>query len=244
MPPENDDPSQNGSTESPNADEALNQKINSVMTAHLRRFAEKQLPTLLESALKPIHEKLSAPPPVKDEEEAKGKGKDKISPEMQALQAKLAEFETKYAQEAKARQDAEKRSRDEKAQNELRSALQSQVKPELLEILADNLYHRKQVVEFDEETGGLIFKSKKTDYLGNEEEVRMPLKAGVEQFLKSPDAKPFLPAPGSASAQPMKKVGHPASGGQSGPIDPSKMTDAQKIQRAMEIEAQFHNKQR
>lgn len=218
------------------SDEATNTAINQAITAHLKRFAEKTLPTLLatqlESVLKPIHDKLAKPV---EEEEVKTKTV-KVTPEMQALQAQLEEFKTKFTHETAARVAAEKKSRDDKAQSELRTHLQPHVKPDLLDILTDHLYRGKGVVDFEED-GTPIFKSKKADGWGGEEDVRMPLRAGVDQFLKSNEAKPFMPAPGSASAAPMKKTA--VSGGHSpgGNSDPAKMSDREKIQRSMEIAA-------
>ncbi len=241
MPPEPDDSSP---VNDPSADDALNQKINSALTSHLKRFAEKQLPALLtpmfESALKPLHEKLAAPPAHSDEDAGKSKGKDKVTPEMQALQAQLEDFKTKFATESAARAAAEKKSRDDKAQNELRAALQPHVKSELLDILSDHLYHRKSAIDFEDD-GTPIFRSRKTNVYGEDEEVRLPLKAGVEQFLKSADAKPFLPAPGSSSAPPMKKPSThaPPTGSE---VDTTKMTDAQKVQASMDAAARFKNR--
>ncbi len=240
MPPEPDD-SSNVNDTPPDAETALNNKLNAVVSSHMKRLIEKQLPGILgpmfESALKPIHEKLAAPPPSDDESgKAKGKKAD-ASPEFQALQAKLTDWENKYAAAETARLTAEKKSRDDKAQNELRAALQPHVKSDLLDILSDHLYKNKGVVDFEED-GTPVFRSKKTDSWGAEEEVRLPLKAGVEQFLKSPDAKPFLPAPGSSSAAPVKKP--MTQGGQSqGQPDLEKMTDEQKVRRSMELAEKY-----
>lgn len=234
------DGSQNQSPETPETPQTppdANSVANAAAAAHIRRFAEKQLPAMLEAALKPIYEKMAAPVQKQDPDEDSGKGKNKITPEMQALQAQVDDFKNKFAQAEQARAAAEKRTRDEKAQNELRSSLQPHVKPELLDILTDHLYRGKGAVDFEDD-GTPVFKSKKTSSWGEDEEVRLPLRAGVEQFLKSAEAKPFLPPPGTASAAPMKKPsGAPAV--RSGETDPSKMNEREKIAHADRIAAEY-----
>jgi len=238
MPPEPDDSNPVTPDPAATAETDLNQKLNSVVTAHLKRFTEKQLPAMFEAALKPLHEKLAAPP-AHVEEETKSKSKDKQSPEMAALLAQVEDMKAKMTAAETARATAEQKQRDDGARGALKDALAQHVRPELLNILTDHLFHQKKVVEFDDD-GSPLFRSKKTDVFGGEEDVRMPLKAGIEQFLKTDEAKPFIPAPGSAQSSPMKKPA--VTGGRQTAFDPATASTAEKIRQAMEITARAEAK--
>lgn len=239
MPPENDDSTNvTPETPAPNAEADLNNRLNGIVTAHLKRFTEKQLPSMFEAALKPLHEKLAAPP-AHAEEESKSKSKDKQTPEMAALLAQVEDMKAKMTAAETARASAEQKQRDDGARGALKDALSAHVRPELLNILTDHLFHQKKVVEFDDD-GSPLFRSKKTDVFGGEEDVRMPLKAGIEQFLKTDEAKPFIPAPGSAQSSPLKKPS--VTGGRQTAFDPATATTAEKIRQAMEITARAEAK--
>lgn len=212
--------------------------VNSAVTAHLRRFSEKQLPELLTASLKPITDKLAATP-VKTEDDAetpKGKSKNK-DPEVLAMAQKLDEL-TNTIKERDAQVAAtNKKMREDRAFTELRASLEGKVRPELLDMVAKHIFVVEGLVEVDEQ-GTPLFKSKQAPYIGADpEEVRLPLKAGVETFLKSESAKPFLPAPSTSGASPLPKRGtSPTPGG----IDFSKpaTTDAEKAARSIERERQ------
>ncbi len=208
-----------------------NTVANAAAKAHISRFSEKVLPGLIASAMKPILDEiqaLKAPKPDADD----GKSKAKNDPANAALQAQLDDFKNKFAQAEAGRAAAEKKSRDDSARGALKDALAPHVKPELLGMLTDHLIVLKQVVEFDED-GTPLFKSKKADIYGDLEDVRMPLKDGVAQYLKSDEAKAFLPSPGSSGAAPLKKS--QGIRNNAGPVDLSTADENTKIRFAQAI---------
>jgi len=207
-----------------------NTVANAAAKAHISRFAEKVLPGMLTAAMKPLMDQiaaLSAPKTETDET----KTKSKTSPELAAVQAQLEDFKAKFAAEATRAAAAEKKSRDDSARASLKDALAPHVRPELLGMLTDNLITIKGVVEFDDD-GTPLFKSKKQDIYGDLEDVRMPLKDGVAQFLKTDEAKAFLPAPGSSGAAPLKgkQTGSRSSGA---PVDLATADSDTKIRLAL-----------
>ncbi len=231
MPPENDDSTETSTdtqSETPKPEDQFGNLANAAAKSHITRFSEKILPGLLAAAMKPLHDEIAslrAPKP--EEDKTKSKGTD---PQVAALQASLEEFKSKLTSEQQARIAAEQKSRDDRAHNALKSELAPHVRPELLGMLADNLYHMKKVVDFDDD-GSPLFKSKKLDAFGDPEEVRMPLKDGVQHFLKSEEAKAFLPAPSSGSgASQMRKPGSKATA----PFNPETASEADKIRHSME----------
>lgn len=210
-----------------------NTVANAAAKAHVNRFAEKALPGLIAAAMKPLLDEIQAlktAKPVADAEETKSKSKG--SPEMAAVQAQLEEMKTRFAAEQTARASAEKKSRDDSARTALKEALAPHVRPELLGILTDNLIVMKQVVDFDDD-GTPLFKSKKADIYGDLEDVRMPLKDGVAQYLKTDEAKAFLPSPGSSGAAPLKTKTQVVRS--NGPIDLSTADENTKIRHALSL---------
>jgi len=234
MPTEPDDASQNASAEPKyvTADE-LGNMVNAAVTSHTKRL-EKQFTAALETALKPVHEKLSAPPPPPPS----GGEEKKVTaaPEYLALQKQLEEMKANLTREAEARANAERKAREDKAFGELKSMLGPQVRPELLDVLASHLFAVDKRVDFEDD-GTPVFKWK-----GTYEEERLPLKDGISQFLKSDAAKPFLPAPASGGAPPLPKRS-PTPGGPQSSAKPdySKplQTDDEKAQRAQQRAAEM-----
>lgn len=236
MPHEHDDGSQNPSDSQPKfvTSDEIGNIVNSAVTAHLRRFTEKQLPEVLAGALKPITEKLNAPPPPPPEDDGRKKSKQQ-DPELLAMAKKVEDMEKALASEKERVAAAERKAREERAYSELRGSLEGKVRPELLDMVAKHLFVVEGRVETDE-TGTALFRSTRVPYTGADpEDVRLPLRAGIEDFLKSDSAKPFLPAPASAGAPQLPKRGpSPAPGG----VDFSKpaTTDEDKARRSMERE--------
>jgi uncharacterized protein YhaN len=211
---------------------------NAAAKSHIARFSEKVLPGLLANAMKPLLDEIAAlKAPKADADDSKGKPKN--DPAMAAVQAQLEDMKSKFAQAEAGRAAAEKRSRDDGARAALKDALSPHVRPELLGMLTDHLTAVKQVIEFDEE-GNPLFKSKRLDIYGDPEEVRMPLKDGVSQFLKSEEAKAFLPAPGSSGAAPMKRTQNGARTNAS--IDLATASDDDKIRFALDRIQRAENK--
>ncbi len=242
MPPENDDslnPSPDAS-ETPKADD-LGSVANAAAKSHVSRFAEKVLPGYLAAALKPLQDEIAAlRAPKPDDDDAGTSKKGKADPVVAALQAQLEDFKTKFTSEQTARQAAEAKARDERAHSALKSELASQVRPELLGILTNDLYHQRKVIEFADD-GTPLFKSQKVDMYGDLEDVRMPLKDGVANFLKSEEAKAFLPAPSpGAGSDKHRKV---VSGNRSTTaFDPATASEADKIRNSIEVVAKAQAK--
>jgi len=213
-----------------------NTVANAAAKAHISRFAEKVLPGLIAAAVaqsnKPLLDQIAALTATKPETEETTKTKVKNDPVLAAVQAQLEDMKTRFAAESDARQKAESKSRNDSARAALKDALAPHVKPELLGILTDNLIVMKQVVDFDDD-GTPLFKSKKADIYGDLEDVRMPLKDGVAQYLKSEEAKAFLPSPGSSGAAPLKNKTQVSRAG--GPVDVSQMDEAAKIRHALSL---------
>lgn len=238
MPNETDGGSQNPPDTQNQISPEVGNFINAAVTAQLKRFAEKQLPDVLkghlESAMKPVLEKLSAPPPAPqgDDEEQRPKGKKSApSPEVAALEQKLQDT-LKALKDAEDRRVAtEKKAREDRAYSEFKVELGKHVRPDVLDMVADYLFRAQSVVDVQED-GNAYFKSTRNSY-GIEEDIRLPIKDGVESWAKSDAAKPFLPSPGVSHADPLtkKKV---VMAPMPKDIDLDKATPEQKVQMAMQ----------
>lgn len=208
------------------------QLANDAATAHTKRVS-KDLESKLE-ALKtaPVVEKPTTDPAVQE--------KIKTTPEMAALQAQIEEMKKAYEKESTARIAAEKKSRDESAFNMLKSSLTG-LKPELQDAAAQLLFHVQKRVTFDE-AGNPIFKMPR-EVAGVVEDIDMPLSSGVEHWVKSDAAKPFMPAPGgnvgAGRGGKSPTAGSIPTGRQNNgmPVyDKPATTDAEKVARALEKE--------
>lgn len=238
MPPETDD-STHTSTDTtdtlPNPSNDFGNIANAAAKAHINRWVEKSLPGVIAAAVKPFQDELAALRAPKTDDDESGKKNHKASPEVEAMKARIEELTGKFTSEQQARAAAEKSARDDRAHNALKSELAAHVNPALLGILTDSLYHMRKVVDFDED-GSPLFKSTRTDAFGDPEVVRMPLKDGVAQFLKSEEAKAFLPAPGVGSgATPIRRPGSKSPT----PFNPETASDADKIRYAKEVSAKL-----
>lgn len=243
MPNENDDGSLNPSDPPKALTEAdIGNLVNAAVTNHLKRFAEKTLPTILEASLKPHLEKITAaptPPPGDEGEQApKGSKKDKKDPELLALQDQFKAVQEQLAAEKTAREAVEKKARDDKAYSELRSSLEGKVRPELVDLVASHLFHVEKRVAFAED-GSVLFRAKQPLYQGSTEmeDVELPLRAGIDGYLKGDNAKAYLPAPSQgaeAPKLPKKPIqGQPVNGA----AGRSLKTPEDKVAAAAEAEA-------
>src|SRR6185369_11418573 len=232
MPNENDDGSQNPSEPRYVTEDQIGNIVNSALTA---RFP-KLLGPALDAALKPILDKLSAPPPAPPSDDEGTTKKGKQNPELLAMAQKLEEMQKELKVRDERVAAAEKKGREDKAFADLRAGLEGKVRPELLGMLVENLFHVQKRVEFDDQ-GTPLFKTSRVPYTGADpEELRLPLGAGVEDFLKSEAAKPFLPAPNpGAGAGPLPKRGPSPNPGGTDFSKPA-TTEAEKTRRAMERE--------
>lgn len=232
MPNEQQDSSQEQSAPKYMTAEEVGNVVNAALTARL----PKMLAPALEAALKPITDKLNAAPPPPKEEDEGDKKKKAASPELLAMAKKVEDMEKALQSEKEARDAAEKKTREERSYTALRGSLEGKVRPEFLDIMAKHLFVVEGRVETDE-NGNTLFKSTRIPYTGADpEEVKLPLGAGVEEFLKSDTAKAFLPAPNSgAGANPLPKRGTPTN--QGGPdFSKTGTSDADKAHRSIERE--------
>ncbi len=209
MPPEQDDPSLSGSADDnkPSPEAAMGNMVNAAVKQHVARFIKNEFPALIGEALKPILEQVAAVktvvPSTEEVESKKGKGKQ--DPEYLALQKQFDDMRNSLAASEKARVDAENKSREDRAYSEVRAGLEGKVRPELLDIVAKNLFYVDKRVVFDE-SGTPLFRGQRAPYIGGEpEDVQLPLRSGLDEFMKSEAAKPFLPAPVSSGASPLPK---------------------------------------
>lgn len=208
--------------------------VNRAVSAHITRFTEKTLPGLLESSFKTLAEKLTPPAPQpKAEGEGEGEGgtkkKSKQDPETAALAKTVEDLKKQIEDRDKAVAAEQKKFREEKGFNALKGALAEKVRPELLDVVAKMLFHVDQKVTYDEQ-GNPLFKSK--DSYGDE--VTLPIGAGVDEFLKSDTAKPFLPAPSAGNAGgalPKTRTAAPAANPNA---QPGTGSDAERVQRALQ----------
>ena len=217
-------------------DQKIAATVNAAVTAHLRRFTEKQLPELLGNALKPITDKLNAPPPADEGKPKKGDP----NPELLAMQKKLDEALGTLDTERKQRVEVEQKARSDRAYGEVLSALADKVRPELKDTLVKVFRSDNRVTWSDD--GQPLFKTDKKNPWDDSEQA-MPLADGLADWLKSDAAKPFLPAPaaGAAAGQfQQKKPGtFQQSQQQQQQADPARMTDKQKIAWARDREARI-----
>lgn len=224
---------QNESTPAKLDSAELGNAINAAVSSHLRRFAEKQLPTLLAEAMKPFGEQIAA---LKSTPATPVEEKTKISPETAALTQQLEELKTRLAQEAEQRVAVEKKAREDRAFSEFKSHLSKSVRPEMLDMVARDMFHNQKLVDVAED-GSVTFRGTRSNY-GITEEVAYPLKDGVENWLKSDGAKPFLPAPSTSNTPTTRKqVQAPFQFEKT--VDPSKLSPEQRVAYAKELEAKW-----
>lgn len=210
--------------------------VNAAITGHMKRFTEKTLPGLFESALKPIHEKFSAAPapPATTVDPKK-------NPEYAALEQKMNDWEKKANESAQRAVAAESKQREDRAFNEVRANLSGKVLPEFQAIVAAHLFQVQRAVEYEEDGTPVFTMNRKTQF--GDEPVRLPIKDGIEAWLKSDDAKPFIGAPGTSGASQKPRQGLSVSH-QSAPFDASKATDEEKVVHAMATVAAIQNTRR
>jgi hypothetical protein len=220
--------------------------VNSAVSSHLKRGLAPAIGEALKSVnwaetLKldeTLDAKLAKLKPEGGADPSGGNQPPKVDPQVAALTAKVQELTANIQKQQDEVKAANERARNEKAFADLKSALGGQVRPETLELAARDLFLAQKRIAFDEQ-GNPLFTVKKAPYAGaTEEDVPMPLTDGVAHWLKSEEAKVFLPAP-NANQQP--RVGAP------GPRAPQQRqvgalpqyeqpatTDAEKIRRAEE----------
>ncbi len=172
--------------------------------------------------------------------------KVKVDPALAALQAKVEELLGVNVKERAAREAAETKQREDRAYNDLKDFLKSKVRPDMVDIAADYLFHAKRRIEFED--GTPLMKVRRSPGPGmSEEDVLMPLTDGVASWLGSKEATVFLPAPQPGGNSNRGSKMPPSTNqlfGQNGvpKYDTPAKTDEEKIRRAME-RAEFVKKQ-
>lgn len=232
------DPSPGGSgAEPPKAltEEDVGRIVNAAVTGHLKR----ELPKLTSSfadTLKPIQDQLAAlTKPAAEIPPGDKPLRGAPDPELAAMRAQHEELKKSFEAERKAREAAETRARNDSTRTAILAAIDPLVRPESKRMVADWLFQNS--VEFDE-NGSALFKLKKSPGAGMpEEDVQLPLEAGVREFLKSKDAEWLIPqragVPKPGSKMPQSAA---ATRGQIPQYDKPATTDEEKVRRAMERE--------
>ena len=163
---------------------------------------------------------------------------NKPNPETLALQQQLAEMKTAMQERDKALAEAEKKSRNDAARNALRSALAPHVRPEALDMTTQLLFDAQGRVSVSED-GTPLFKIRKSPMAGvPEEDMELPVKDGVANWLKSDDAKFFIPAPTAPATDSRRgsPVARTVKAGADGmpSYDSPATTDEERVRRADE----------
>jgi hypothetical protein len=176
--------------------------INSAVTAQLKRALPKALEGVTQTLNEAIKQQLADLKPTlkTEDDEPKDKAKDRPNPELNDLRQKYEAMQAKLSEAEAKRETAERKRRDDKAYSDLRGALsKGGVRPDMLEDLADLLFHARKQVQFDDDDQPML-KVKFSPGKGlQEEEQVLPLESGVTQLLKTPMASRYLPPPGGAS---------------------------------------------
>lgn len=205
------------------------QLANDAATAHTKRVT------------KDFDAKLADFKPVTTITEPVPDGKSKtVTPELAAMSAKLEDTLKRFDIADKARILAEEKQRDGQTMAQLKEALKA-VRPDMVDTAAKLLFHVDKRISYDE-AGNPLFTVKRAPIPGMaEEDVPLPLAAGVEQWLKTKDASPFVASP--AAGGPGGRGGKSPLGVPTGrnalgmpKYDGPATTDDEKVARAAENE--------
>ena len=211
------------------ADAKLANLVNSAVSAHLKRELPKlgkglsdQLGASLAEQLAKLAPK-GADPAGGDPSGAGGKEPAK-DPAYQALRLEMDGLKKANAEERAKREASEVRERNGAARTRLTNELGKHIRPELLEDAVDLAFARGRIA-FDED-GTPLYRTKRDG-----EEVLVPIEDGVAQFVKSPQAAAYLPAPGAPAA---RRVGGARMQNGARVYETPATTDEEKVRRAME----------
>lgn len=123
----------------------------------------------------------------------------KPTPEVQALTQKLSEMENSIKERDKALLEAKQQGQRDTARNSLRDALTPHVRPDAVDMVTQLLFDAQGAVQVQDD-GTPVFKVRQSPYPGSpEEDMELPIKDGVATWLKTENAKLFLPAPNSGA---------------------------------------------
>lgn len=176
--------------------QALARIVNAAVTDQLKRHLPKAIEAAMPSLVEQIAAKVQPQAPKADDDA----GKSRPSPELAAMERRLADMQTKLEKAESDRLSAENKRRDDKTKADLRQQLvDAKVRPELVNAFLAQLYYEGRV-EFDDD-GNPLLKVPVSPGRGlPEQEQALPLAEGVKAILKHSSALPFLPAPGGAPA--------------------------------------------
>lgn len=213
----------------------LEKTVADTVAAATKGLAES-LPALLKTQLEALKSELPKPD---------DKPTDKPDPKYLALEQQVIDLKKAAEASATAQKAAEEKARNEGAKNALRAGLSKHVRPDSLEVVTDLLFDARKKVSFGEDNSAL-FKVRRSPYTGApEEDVDLPLTDGIAAWLKSDDAKMFLPAPGGGGGDD-KKRGNPRATnlGKDGlpTYDAPATTDEERVRRADERAAALAEK--
>lgn len=220
----------------------VNASVNAAVTSHLKRSLGPAITEALGS-LK-LDEKIAAALKAQPAPEPQPGGQNeppKPDPRIAALEARYADLEKHYKAEQEARTAAELKSRETAARGALRTALEPHITGAQLDIASRYLFDAQQFVTFDDD-GTPLVKSKRAPMRGMpEEEVLLPIADGVNEWLKSEEAKIFLPPP--KPLQGKQTPGAPTLRGAPRPQPDPNRSDAdsedEKLQRAYQREQEL-----
>lgn len=198
----------NGAPQVPQGDDAPKyvtaEELNRAITARFTGFQSKIDKTLTESQASlagKLDELLKTKTPAAEDPKDKPSEKEV---QFNALQAQYKELAQKFADEQKARADAERKAREDSAYSALKQHLiAAKVRPELVDTLADSMFSgRNKRVEFDD-AGNPLFKVRVAPVKGMaEEEQLFSLQDGIQAFSKSKEAESWLLPPSGAGNVP------------------------------------------
>jgi hypothetical protein len=210
------------------------QIVNQAVTAQLKRSLKGELEGLTKTITESVATQIKASTPEPKTDDSQG---GKPDPKYSALEQKFAQMEANYKAAQERAEAAEKKRREDRAFTDLRTKLAEHVRPDMVDVVAENLFYAKKRVTFDED-GNPLFVARRAPAPGmSEEDMPLPLADGIASFLKSKEAEPFLPAPGGKSTGNKASAKPPQFGSQQLPnYDKPATTDEEKTRRAFERE--------
>jgi hypothetical protein len=222
----------------------IGQIVNAAVTSQLGRALPKALEglklgeTIAELVKKAMPEPAPPPDPNKTPD-------NKPDPKVVALEENLKSISEKLKAADERAAAAERKSKEDGARLSLRGALEKHVRPEALDMVSKLLFDAEKRVTFDE-NGNPLFGIRRAPYAGAaEEDAVVPLADGVAHWLKSDDAKIFVPPPqpgNQGSRGPSQSRGQQRGTGGLPQYDGPATTDEEKLRRASEREAAFRAK--
>lgn len=234
---------QDGSQETPDETKPdLSQIVNSAISTHMKRL-EKQFSKSYEEKIRTLEEKVTQLTQPNDTKSNK-KDKNEENPELSALRSQFESMKSELSAARQRADELDKKRKEDQVFTEVRNVLGKHVRPETLDVLASYLFKASGKVEYDED-GVPLFKVRKAPHPGlAEEDVLMPLQDGIEAYLKTKEAAPYMPAPaatGNAPKVPTLKRNNSSSGPPK--WETAATTPQERAERALQMEEYMKSKQ-